>query len=588
MNESPQASLKADTLEVEDLVESVRAGRIRIPAFQRGLRWTHGDVERLFESIHLGYPIGNLLMWERSADAGEFKLGAMSIRAPENQSAWFVVDGQQRLTSLANALSREGLDDPRFQLSFDLVREKFVRYRPGSAATDVPLPTLFDLNALILWFARNPELAERPDLLEVATRVAKSIRQFKIPVYIVRNSNEDVLRDIFDRMNNFGKKLTRAEVFSALSIAQHGERSQADHGSYAEVAEQLHALTGFGVVDDKTVFACFLARRGPDTTREIRSEFEPQGKREVIDTRFMGETVEAALDGCTRAMLAAVEFLQAEAGIPHFAFLPYRYILIVLTRFFAHHPTPSNATVRDLRRWVWLAAVGGPWQFKGSATGATRALAKKISPSERGSIESLLELTGTAMIQQFDLGDFNTSNADTRISLCAIWRYGPMRLDFYEGDPERISRSAISAALGEATSANSIFPHVVPRSALAEENRTSPGARVLDPLLDDSLGGTVVTEFRRAAETAVAGGEVAMKVLQSHLIDQEMAVALVDGNYDLFATLRLKAVRRITQEFLGSMAEWDSRVIPPLHSLLVDEEDVASNGASGSFDSNRG
>jgi len=51
----------AKTFTVVDLVAEALKGRIRIPEFQRPLRWQWEDVRRLFDSIVKGYPIGNLL-----------------------------------------------------------------------------------------------------------------------------------------------------------------------------------------------------------------------------------------------------------------------------------------------------------------------------------------------------------------------------------------------------------------------------------------------------------------------------------------------------------------------------------------------
>ena len=64
-----QIRLKADAYPLDDLVEQVRDGKVRIPGFQRLFRWSEQDVLKLFDSIAKGYPIGTLLLWQRPADA---------------------------------------------------------------------------------------------------------------------------------------------------------------------------------------------------------------------------------------------------------------------------------------------------------------------------------------------------------------------------------------------------------------------------------------------------------------------------------------------------------------------------------------
>ena len=58
-----EAESEATSLSVEDLLKHVRRGKLRVPRFQRGLKWKPDDAARLVESIYEGYPIGTLLLW---------------------------------------------------------------------------------------------------------------------------------------------------------------------------------------------------------------------------------------------------------------------------------------------------------------------------------------------------------------------------------------------------------------------------------------------------------------------------------------------------------------------------------------------
>src|SRR5690349_20263159 len=89
--------LEADTETVDELVAEVRGGLVRVPSFQRPLRWESENVLHLFDSIYRGYPIGSFLLRKGPADAGQVAYGPLTIDAPETQSALWVVDGQQRL-----------------------------------------------------------------------------------------------------------------------------------------------------------------------------------------------------------------------------------------------------------------------------------------------------------------------------------------------------------------------------------------------------------------------------------------------------------------------------------------------------------
>ena len=117
------------TFQLEDLVRDVLSGYIRIPDFQRKFHWRWEDVNRLMDSIVRGYPIGSLLLWERPAPEDTLKIGALEIEAPSLDEALWVIDGQQRLISLANVLKDSDSKDPRFAIAYDLACKKICNTR---------------------------------------------------------------------------------------------------------------------------------------------------------------------------------------------------------------------------------------------------------------------------------------------------------------------------------------------------------------------------------------------------------------------------------------------------------------------------
>lgn len=74
---------QALTLNVRRLLGKVLAGEIRVPDFQRPLRWRSADVVKLFDSILKGYPIGALLFWKRPAPADSaLRIGGARLAVP--------------------------------------------------------------------------------------------------------------------------------------------------------------------------------------------------------------------------------------------------------------------------------------------------------------------------------------------------------------------------------------------------------------------------------------------------------------------------------------------------------------------------
>lgn len=105
----------AFSLTVRKLLGRVQAGEVRVPAFQRPLRWHATDVVRLFDSILKGYPIGSLLFWKQPLPADPaLQIGGARVRVEAIPDGWFIVDGQQRTTALAaSLLDLDHHGDPR-------------------------------------------------------------------------------------------------------------------------------------------------------------------------------------------------------------------------------------------------------------------------------------------------------------------------------------------------------------------------------------------------------------------------------------------------------------------------------------------
>lgn len=547
----------AKTLSVVDLVGETLKGRIRIPEFQRPLRWQWEDVRRLFDSIVKGYPIGSVLLWIRPAPEAAIRLGGLRIPARQFDDGWWVVDGQQRLTSLANALSEEGSRDERFALAYDLEQQIFRHPSKEDAGHIIPLPVLFDLQRLIRWFTKeHPEAGER---LDEASRVTRAIREYQVPAYLVSQEEESVLRDIFDRMNNYGKRLSRAEVFAALHPAQGSGLEPSSR--FQQIAESIDAERGFGLVDDDTVLRSVLARRGGDVTRDIRVEFLPSTQAARDFGREQAETTywEGAM-----ALSRAVAFLQEDAGIPHFAFLPYRYLLVVLTRFFAHFPEPEPRNRILLRRWFWRAAMVGPGPFTSSWTNAMRTLATRISAGdESGSVQRLLASPFDSTLRLPPLTGFRTSAAASRIVLCALWALGPCSL--LTGRP--YDRSDLAESMQPEGTPASIALRILNRAPKNDQLAWAAN-RIL--VLDQELPGTpadalVCPSVWRENNTT--------EFLASHALDEALISDLAQGDKSAFLNTRQQRLAEIVRDFLEVMAETQLEDTPPLDSLDLDDPD---------------
>jgi hypothetical protein len=242
----------ARTFSVEKLLQLVQDGAIRVPAFQRPLRWRSSHVRDLFDSIYRGYPIGELLLSKRHAPPSVLHYGTHVIDAGEVHDAFLVVDGQQRINALAGTLLRQ---EPRprgdiHAVWFDLEAEEFftaVRASPNAVA--IPLNVVNNSVALLRWLSKWAYREERPELVDRALELGKAIREYPIPAYIVE-AGDEILKVIFTRANTTGVSMKESEVFEALA-------SDASQPRPIESAcARLQTDTSFGNIDRELFLRC--------------------------------------------------------------------------------------------------------------------------------------------------------------------------------------------------------------------------------------------------------------------------------------------------------------------------------------------
>jgi len=94
-------------MSVATILDGIEKKRIVLPAIQRDFVWSPDRIEKLFDSLFRGYPVGVVLLWD-TTDEIQYRAFVAKHRSGEKaeyqinkgDSVQLVLDGQQRLTSL--------------------------------------------------------------------------------------------------------------------------------------------------------------------------------------------------------------------------------------------------------------------------------------------------------------------------------------------------------------------------------------------------------------------------------------------------------------------------------------------------------
>jgi len=406
---------QATALSVEDLIMRVRRGEVRVPRFQRRLKWRPKDIKLLFDSIYRGYPVGSLLFWKRAAPADSVKLGPITIDAPASRDAWWVVDGQQRITSLVGALLHpdpvHGRDE--YALGIDLAADDFVRSRPSLPKSWMPLSVVLDTTALLRWLDTYELRAEYPEHVTTAHRVAKVLRDYQLPAYVIEEDDEAVVRIVFGRLNSAGRQLKPDEVFEALAGSEHAANASTLQAISDSVAEQ-----GFGQFERAWILKSVQAVAGLDFTRSDVGAL-PRDKQ-----------VHAATQ---RALRDVAVFLRRDAGIQHASLLPYSLPIPLLAKYFHLHRSPRPRSRDLLSRWLWRGAITGDHQ--GQSIPQIRKMLGALDAPEEDAVQALLRLLSVAPTPGAAtvLAPFAFRTARTKLEANALLALGPR--DLTTGQP---------------------------------------------------------------------------------------------------------------------------------------------------------
>jgi hypothetical protein len=112
-------------LTVADLVQRFDKGQIMLPLMQRDYVWKPRKVVRLLDSLYRGWPIGSFYVW-KTQDTYPTKAKVGKVPPwPLDGFYGFLLDGQQRLTSLSLAIQGEAEGELQQRGFFDLENEKF-------------------------------------------------------------------------------------------------------------------------------------------------------------------------------------------------------------------------------------------------------------------------------------------------------------------------------------------------------------------------------------------------------------------------------------------------------------------------------
>ena len=112
----PKEIFETSDVTIQKLIKQVEEGTMQLPEFQRDFVWAENKQKDLIASIHQGFPTGSLLMMHVDSNP-QLAFRPVKYFKTENEAPkLLVLDGQQRVTSLAYTFSEKHNKDTRTKI----------------------------------------------------------------------------------------------------------------------------------------------------------------------------------------------------------------------------------------------------------------------------------------------------------------------------------------------------------------------------------------------------------------------------------------------------------------------------------------
>jgi hypothetical protein len=410
--ETPQLLLR-------DLLDQVDDGRIQLPDFQRPWKWEDERIASLLATVTMGYPIGVMMALETGGDTRFRPRQLEGATKGSKEPALLLMDGQQRLSSLFQALRsdapvntkdarkkklrrwyyidiaraiREDSDREEAILS---VPEARILRTPESGAEMIdlsspeleakagifPLRLILDGNATQDWmfeYVRH-DPARKKYWNSFRSQVLDNVVQYLVPVIkLTKSTPKEAVCMVFEKVNTGGVPLNVFELVTASWAAdqsffdEHGDDFQL-HEDWEQIRLELSeqavlvgsniGLQNTDLLQAVTLVSTHHRRRGREGLDAYTQPAASCKRKDILELPLQEYLTWAPR--VVEALYWSAQFLKRQY-VFHVVDLPYSTQLVALAaiRTVLGEETDTDGAYKKICRWYWCGVFGE--QYGGS------------------------------------------------------------------------------------------------------------------------------------------------------------------------------------------------------------------------------
>ena len=510
------------------LLNEIEKGIIKIPQFQRDFVWEKERARKLMDSIIKGYPIGTFIIWKTKERLRSIRnIGGIKLpEPPEGDFVQYVLDGQQRMTSLYTIL--KGLKIQREQGEEDF-SEMYVDLQ-ATDSDDIIITDIekFEKDRHIklgdLLFGKIAKLAKYPEKLQdKIDKFRTRIQSYNFSSILIKDAPLDVATEIFTRINVGGKPLS---VFEIMVAKTYDSKTKFDLAEKYDLLNEELENVSYETVPPATVL------------QTVSILLKKECAKKDILSLPKSEFIEI-WDDAVVSIHEAIEYFINKYRIPASRLLPYNALIIPFAYFFyKNKKRPTGDAEKLLIDYFWRCSLSG--RFSHSLEARLAQDIKNIDKILAGK-EPKYDF-GVDISPKFiqENGWFSAGRSYVKAILCLYAYHKPKSFD------NNADVNISNIWLRQANSKN--YHHFFPKAYM--EKRSNNKIEV-----NHILNITIVDDFLNKREIKANAPSTYMKKFQkdnnklkatmkSHLIDDLDSFGIWSNDYEGFFVERAKKVSK--------------------------------------------
>ncbi len=384
-----------------DLLKDVCCGKIQLPDFQRGWIWDDDRIKGILASVAKSFPIGAIMLLETGNDNVRFKtqyVEGVNLR-PGVKPEWLILDGQQRITALYQAIMTKEVVTMRDPKGYEIKRWYYIDMKKAMNGD-------YDLEDAIISLNENKKITKnigRDIVLDLSKeefeyenlmypvcmineystwrskfnkyykydseksklwdsfeeKVINSFHHYDVPVIAMKKENsKEAVCQVFEKVNTGGVSLTVFELLTATFASEEFDLKE-DWESISnkfKPHEVLHKTQNTDFIQTVTLLAAYYKRLEiKPNTKEIPAVSCKRKDMLNLTLDNYKKYKSLAVNGFIRAAKVLVEnHIYNSRDIPYITqLIPMAAILAVLD-----DKINNVGNKIKLMKWYWCGVLG--------------------------------------------------------------------------------------------------------------------------------------------------------------------------------------------------------------------------------------